>query len=212
MPDCKYCDESFDSESAYLSHLESTHEGELGPIDRRRIGKADGDDDSSLPTALIGGVVVGVPVLVLAYLFFFTGSTPGETLPRPEPTPTDVGEVHFHGTIDVRVAGETLDFSRAKFQNPREYPAFHFEGGDGEVWHGHARQVTLAYAMWTLGIGVTADSVTYDGTTYTDGENASVSITVNNESVNPTEYVLQGVRAGNAADGDHIRIRVEPTG
>jgi len=205
MPDCDYCEESFPSEDAYLEHLESAHEGELGPIDRRRLGK---EDDSGFNTRpLLLGAVIIIPTAVLLYVLFFPGGA-GNPIPEPDRTPTSLGAVHENGTINVTIGGDQLDFSRDRFQNPGEYRAFHFERGDGEVWHVHARQVTLKYAMYTLAIGVTEDSVTFEGRTYVDGENATVIVEVNGEPVDPDQYVLEGASVANAQDGDHVRIVV----
>jgi hypothetical protein len=206
MPDCSYCAESFEDEDAYLDHLEAAHEDELGPIDQRRIG---GGEESSLGarTVLLGLVAV-LPVVVLVYVLFFMGSGPGNaSLSEPGVQPTGIGTVHEHGTINVTIAGTELDFARDEFLRPREHRAFHFEDRT-EVWHVHAQRVTLEYAMWTLGIGVSNDTVRYDGETYSDGVNATVTVEVNGEPVDPTEYVLSGTRAGNAQQGDHVRIVV----
>ena len=59
MEDCDYCPESFDDEAAYLDHLADAHDGELGPIDRRRVSNR-GDDDGGLP---FGPVLLGVLVV-----------------------------------------------------------------------------------------------------------------------------------------------------
>jgi hypothetical protein len=190
MPDCSYCGESFASEDAYLSHLESVHKGELGPIDRRRIG-GEGKESRGLRSVLLAAVVV-IPIVAVVYVLFFAGGAPAD------------GPVHEHGTIN----GTELDFSQPAFQNPREYPAFHFEDGT-EVWHVHERGVTLQYAMSTLGITVTEDSVRYDGETYA-GENATVVVEVDGEPVDPGEYVLDGVRAEDGEGGDYIRIVARP--
>ena len=199
MPDCSYCGDSFDSEDAYLAHLETVHEGELGPIDRRRVGD-EAEGGIGLRGLLLAALVV-VPLVVGAYVLFFTGTASPEG-------PTDVGSVHEHGTINVTIDGTELDFGQPEFQNPGEHSAFHFEsdGTGGEVWHVHAQEVTLSYAMETLGIEVTEDMVRYDGETYTE-ENATITVEVNGESVDPGEYVLSGPSdIANADDGDHIRI------
>mgnify|MGYP002760684673 FL=1 len=54
--------------------------------------------------------------------------------------------------------------------------------------------------MSTLDIVVQNGGVWYDGTRYVGGESASVSITVNGESVDPTSYVIR--------DGDEVSITV----
>jgi hypothetical protein len=201
MPDCSYCGESFDSEDAYLAHLETVHEGELGPIDRRRIGD-ETEEGVGLRGVLLAALVV-IPIVVAAYVLFFTGSGSGAAIPTPEQTPSD-GRIDEHGTINVTIDGNELDFSRSEFQNA--HPKFHFEGGDGDIWHAHREGLTLQYAMWTLGIGLTEDEVIYDGQTYT-AENDTVIIEVNGSQVDPTEVMLSGESDPNRADdGDHIRI------
>lgn len=205
MPDCDYCGESFGGEDAYLDHLAAEHEGELGPIDRRRVESSDGGGGGLL-AGLSAGPVALVLVLVLAggavaYVTFGVGGggSPGE--------PYDYGTVHKHGTINVTINGQTLDFRKSKYQ--MQDRAFHFEGGNGRLWHVHARGVTLAYAMETLGINVTANSVTFEGTTYRDDDPEwEVVVEVNGESVDPDEYVLQGASEANYQQGDHIRIVV----
>jgi hypothetical protein len=201
MPDCSYCGESFGSDDDYLAHLEAVHKDELGPIDRRRL-EDDEQEGIGFRGILLAAIVV-IPVVVAAYVLFFTGNTPASGLEEPQTEPTNVGSAHEHGTINVTIGGSVLDFGQPEFQNPREHRAFHFEGGNGDAWHVHAQRVTLEYAMWTLGIDLTNSSVRYDGETYAD-ENATVVIEVNGDPVDPTEYELSG--ASTAGNGDHIRI------
>ena len=127
-----------------------------------------------------------------------------------EQTPTNVGDVHEHGRINVTIDGQTLDFSQPQFQKPQEHPGFHFEAGDGSAWHAHAEGVTLEYAMATLGIDVTETTVTYEETTYRGRDpNTNVTVQVNNESVDPATYELSGVDSPNGQGGDFVRILVE---
>lgn len=197
MPDCGYCDESFDDEASYHDHLRSEHADELGPIDRRRVSSE--SDGGGLPTGPLAlGLVLVASAAVVGYVIFLPGGGGG----TPDDGPTNIGGVHYHGTIEMVVAGEPVDFSQPEYQRPGEYPAFHFEGGDGTTWHAHAEGVTLAYAMSTLDISVTADTVTFEGTTYDDADSdTTVRITVNGEPVTPSSYVLQ--------EGDAVRIVVE---
>lgn len=210
MPDCDYCEASFGSEQAYLKHLEDAHEGELGPIDKRRVG-GDSDDGSGLADAA-GPIALGAIILfataIIGYLVFFAGSgSAGDG-------PTDFGDVHGHGTINATIAGQQLDFSQQQYQPQAD--AFHFEGGNGRIWHVHARQVTLEFAMESLGIGVTDDSVSFEGTTYEDSDpQYDVEVTVGGEDVDPSEYVLTGnsrtASARQTSAGSHIRIIVTET-
>lgn len=195
--DCDHCGASFDEEVAYLEHLRDEHGDELGAIERRRVDALAEDDGG--PSTATYGIGLGVLALVglLAYVLFFSGGGATDTAgPGEGDGPRNHGSVHYHGTITATIGGEQLDFGRQRFQLQDD--AFHFENGEGERWHGHAENVTLSYAMGTLAINVTEDTVTYDGTTYGDDPNETVVVTVNGESVTPGEYVLQ--------EGDAIRI------
>ena len=201
MPECKYCEASFEDEDAYLTHLETEHSDELGPIDRRRI---DAETDAGGTDWPIGLVVLGstlVLIVGIIGIFMFSPSGGGSSPPfQAEQQPSGLGSVHYHGTMEMVVHGQEVDFSREQYQMQAD--AFHFEGGVGTHWHVHAQSVTLEYAMATLGITVTDSTVTYRGTTYRDAApNTTVSITVNDEPVAPSEYVFQ--------QGHGVRIVIE---
>lgn len=210
MQTCSYCGESFEREAAYLAHLADEHEGELRAIDRRRVKGHDGNDGDGggLSTGpLVLGVVLGVAVLLVAYVTLFMGGASGDGgggLGQP-------GSAHEHGTINVTVAGQTIDFSQSEYQvGETRNRRFHFERGTA-VWHKHATGVTLQYALGTVGIDVTGDSVTFEGTTYRESDpGTEVVVEVNGEAVDPSEYVIQGTRDPDAAPdgGDHIRVLV----
>jgi hypothetical protein len=194
MPDCDYCGASFGDESAYHDHLRGEHLDELGPIDRRLVGEG---DDGGLPVgagplALVA--VVGLAAAVVGYVVFFTGGSSASGV-------GPAGSAHYHGTMEVAVLGESVDFSRSEYQfgQGSQNRSFHFEAGDGTQWHAHATGVTLDFAMESLGFDVTRDSFTYQGTTYEDGEGYDVTIRVNGRSVGP-DYVL--------AEGDDVTVRV----
>lgn len=203
MPDCRYCDETFTEEEAYLEHLQEAHADELGPIDRRRIEGGE-DEGIDLPTGPIAiALVIGVSAAIVAYAVLSPGGGGSAAAPGDVArTPTGIGSVHYHGTVEMTVAGETVDFTAPEYKRPRDNPAFHFEGQNDPRWHVHARGVTLEYAMATLGIEVSADSVTFEGTTYAEGEGATVIVEVDGEAVEPATYVLQ--------EGDHVRIVARP--
>lgn len=201
--ECEHCGASFDDEEAYLRHLRDRHGDELGPIEQRRVADLESGDDG--PDAVVYGAALGALALVglLAYVLFFSGGgATGTDGSGGSNSPHDLWSVHHHGTITTTIGGEELDFSRQQFQMQAD--PFHFENRDGEQWHVHAKGVTLSYAMGTLDIDVTEDTVTYDGTTYGDDPGETVVVEVNGESVNPEEYVLQ--------DGDHVRIVANASG
>jgi hypothetical protein len=206
MPDCDYCGASFDDESAYLSHLDAEHADELGPIERRRVDAIRSDDGGLDAAPIALGVVLVAAAAIVGYVVFVAGGAGGDgnVVNGFEVAQTPTGQpyqgTHLHGTIRMSVLGESVDFSQEQYQiTSTGNDNFHFEG-DGR-WHVHAPGVTLEYAMATLDIGVSDDSVTFEGTTYTDGENASVAVRVNGNDVDPETYVL--------ADGDEVSITVE---
>jgi len=215
MPECSYCGATFDDEQSHLTHLKEEHEGELGTIDQRRVEEElDTEDDVGVPVGpLVLGIVLAVSVLLVGYVVFIHGSGGGESTVNGIDVAQTPGQVsqseHGHGLINVTIDGQELDFSRQEFQNPGEYRAFHFENGNGRIWHKHASGVTLEYGMATLGIEVTESSVTYDGTTYRDSDpGTSVNVTVNGNAVDPASYELDGAGENSPGEGDFIRISV----
>jgi sulfur carrier protein ThiS len=200
MPECSYCDAEFADEAAYREHLRDAHADDLDRIDRKRAG-LDGSDEDGPPLALYAVLVGGVLLALVGVYLVAGGSSPGSN-GSAAAAPHDLGSVHYHGTIQVTIDGQSLDFSRDRYQKLDRH--FHFESNEGERWHVHGQGVTLEYAMGTLGIDVRegGDVVAFDGTTYRDGDaGTSVSVTVNGEPVTPSEYVLQ--------KGDRVRIVVE---
>jgi len=225
MPDCNYCEASFEDEQAYLEHLQAEHEDELGSIDRRRIEEnLGGDGGVGLPTGpLVLGFVLLVAVVIVAYVIFFAGASgpspapdsggslegAGEaSLDRIAQSPGQLRSAHEHGTMDVSIDGQRIDFSQSEYQLAAD--KFHFESGNGRVWHKHATGVTLEWAIATLGIGVSEDTVVYDGTVYSDSDpGTNVTVEVDGQPVDPQTYVLQGGSDTNPEAGDSVRIVVE---
>lgn len=200
MPDCDYCGASFDDEDAYVSHLGAEHEDELGPIDRRKVAsrQRSGSDIPTGPIVLV--VILLAAAAIVGYTVFAGGGGGGPGGGGGDgPTPGPLGSTHIHGQINVTILNETFDFSRARWKDPRNNPRFHFEGRTDDRWHAHATYITLEYGLSRIGFDVTDDSVTYDGTTYVDGEGYDVSIQVNGNDVDP-DYVLE--------QGDFIEIVV----
>lgn len=208
MPECSYCGEFFDSEEAELQHLRDEHAGELSRIDRRRVGDV-GDGDGGLPTGPI--VLAGVILVAIAVVFYVIVVVGGGSGQEPGPA----GSAHDHGTMEMVVMGEAVDFSQRRYQG--QDPKFHFEPMNGEpngrIWHAHATRITLEWAMDTLGIEVTESTVTFQGTTYRDSDpTTEVLVEVNGDPVDPAEYVLEGPSDPSLADqGDSIRIVVRST-
>lgn len=191
--DCDYCSNSFENDKKYTKHLKNQHEGELSRVDKKKVEQVlEGGSSSS---SFVNPYAVGATVLSIAIVglvVFIAVGNPLGTDNSVEGTqdPGPVGGAHIHGPLDMTVLGNEVDFSQPQYQLQAD--AFHFEGGRGDRWHGHAEGVTLKWGMNSLGIDVTPDSVTYEGTTYNDSDpEYNVSVTVDGQSVNPSSYVLQ---------------------
>ncbi|WP_115863469.1 hypothetical protein [Halorussus litoreus] len=204
VENCDHCDAEFGDEEAYLRHLRDEHGDDLGPIEQRRVAGL-GDEGGGGVVAYAAAVGALALVGLLAYVLFFSGGGASGGPGGGGDGPSAIGSVHYHGTIDVSIGGQQIDFSQPRFQvRNTGNNAFHFENGNGTHWHGHAQDVTLAYAMGTLDIEVTDETVTYDGTTYGDDSGERAIVEVNGESVDPASYVLQ--------KGDHVRIVANESG
>ena len=194
MPECDYCGATHDSEGAHLDHLESEHYDELGPIDKRRV-----DDRGSGFDVPVGPIAIGVFLVaaagILGYVVFVAGGNGSQEI---GPYQSD----HYHGTMEMTVLGDDVDFSQSQYQVRDN--RFHFEGGNGQRWHAHATGVTFGYAMNALGFDVSTNpnTLVYRGDTYTDGEGYEVVLEVNGDSVG-TDYVLK--------QDDDIRVVVRET-
>jgi len=212
MPTCDRCGATFEDEDGYLAHLDAEHADDLGAIEQRRVANRGSESGGGIPAgpAVLGGVLL-FAFAILVYVLFFMGSGAGGAAPgEGAQTPGPYRSAHGHGTINVTVLGDRIDFGQDRYQLQAE--RFHFENRNGRVWHSHATGITLQWAMDTLGIGVTDDTVTVQGTTYRDNDSAyDVSVTVDGEPVNPTTYVLQGASEDNPQAGDHVRIVVTET-
>mgnify|MGYP000436384598 CR=1 FL=1 len=210
MSDCDYCGESFEGEEDHLRHLKAEHEGELTRLDQRRVGGLEEESSFNVGAAVIAFIVVG-GFLVVGYLALSGGS--GSDGPY--------GSIHEHGTFEMVVDGEAVDFNDPQYiEND---PHFHFHGGDQVensdryVSHVHANGVTIQYALRTLGMSVNeaGTELSYDGTTYdASNEGTTINITVDGDPVDPGDYELGGVDIPPArqGEGDDVKIVVNSSG
>ncbi|TYL38876.1 hypothetical protein CV102_10230 [Natronococcus pandeyae] len=194
---CPYCSTSV-AEDEYVTHLERAHSDELHGLDRRLV---DERKRASAPRNF-KPYVLGIAVLVLfavAYLAIFV--TPAPVANAAVQQPATDAQTHIHGDIVVQYDDTVVDFDDVQYIE--QDGCFHFHAHDNaEMWHVHCENVTLEYAMMTLGMDVSEDTLVVDGERFTtDDDGTTVSVTVDGEPVDPEQYVLQ--------DGDDVRIVVE---
>ena len=212
MPSCDYCEASFDEETAYLEHLASEHESELGPIDQRRVTDLD-TEESRPPLQTLSLVLIAIGVIgVLAYVFVLSGNGGAAGEPTYDP------QVHEHGTMVIEIEGESLDVSTSdRFVENDQI--FHFHGYEypqygAHIWHIHGHDVTIQYALETLGFELSDDGeqVTFDGETYDASDpDTTIELTVNGEPASPDDE-LTGVGPEDAAaagEGDDLVLVIE---
>lgn len=212
--DCPYCGDSVPDES-YERHLRRNHADELTPIDRRRVGpRSDSTSSRSLVLyASLGSILV---LFAFGYALVFLVDDPATDTAAVQPDPTT--PVHEHGRITVQYDGTTVDFSEQQYLEADDCFHFHADGdaaesaGDGtRVWHTHCGDVTVEYALATLGMEVTADSATIEGQQFSTADGDEIRVTVDGEPVDPRTYVLDGVEPVDAASdgaGDDVRVVV----
>lgn len=213
---CDYCGDSV-AEDDYLAHLQAEHYDDLSSIDRRRIDEPGPSDRRTNRSRYAIGIAL-IGLFGAAYLAIFLGGigndgsvTSGTSSAAIQPDTDD--RVHVHGTIELTIDGDPVDFSQPEYVEQDGCFHFHGEDADDGIWHVHCGNVSLEYALGTLGIDATADRIEIDGETYdNDDPDTSVSITVDGEPVDPVSYVLEGVGPIDQAQdgaGDDVRIVVE---
>lgn len=226
MQDCPHCELSLDTEEDVLRHVADEHPDEMGAIERRRL-----QDLESRSLGRRAGVVAGVAIsLVVAAVFFYYLVFADLT---DIVQPTDRGAVEEYGTIEVTVDGEPVNLSQQEYleADPYWYLDPETVGGadEGYVWEKHGRDVTLEYALLTIGVDVgatpanatirepTAEAGAVDGErgerSFDVADGDTVEVTVDGEQVDPREHRLQGADSpGDAGDGERIEVVLEGSG
>ena len=104
------------------------------------------------------------------------------------------------GRLLVVLDGRDVHLESANASSPANGSVW-LDANDSHVWHAANESVPLADALGQLGMDANASSVTYDGTTYRDGNDTTVSYRVNGEAVEDLE-------AYDIEDGDQVFVTV----
>lgn len=206
--DCSYCGESV-PDNEYTRHLEQEHYEELTTIDQRRVGNHQaGRKNRNI--ALYAGTAVVLALFVIGYIAIFAGSGTNASSAAIQPNPEN--QIHEHGTIVVQYDDTTVNFSDSQYIERDGCFHFHNDGHEN-LWHSHCEDVSIEYALETLDVEMTEDTLVIDDESFdANDSNTTVSVTVDGESVDPQEYVLDGVGPvdeGVAGEGDNVRIVAE---
>ena len=207
MTTCTYCGETVPPDR-YERHLRHAHAAELTAIDRRRVRTLSAESSRRSPL-VYAGVGLLLVLFAVGYVSVFLLSGTGTSSAAVQPDASMA--IHEHGTIVVQYDDTVVDFTDAQYIE--RDGCFHFHAyDDAEVWHVHCEDVTIEYALETLGMTVTADRFAVDDREFSEEDGDSVTVTVDGEVVDPQEYVLDGVESvDDAMDGagDHVEIVVE---
>lgn len=102
---------------------------------------------------------------------------------------TDNRTAEMSGDLLVALGGEDTHFTDAADADS----SFWINESENHTWHADTDSLTLAEALDEIGLDASEDSLTYDGTTYSeDDENTSIAYRVNGEIVeDPSERELE---------------------
>ena len=110
----------------------------------------------------------------------------------------DMGDVHVHAKILVRIFGDKFDFSTDQYQYESKY--IQFEDGDGDTIHRRASNVPLGYFFETMNFSVDRDCFIFpEGRQFCTYDDYSLKFFINKQKVDEIrDYVI--------SEGDQILI------
>lgn len=207
---CPYCGDSIPDDE-YETHLRRAHADDLTAIDQRRVGSID-DHSRHRRLGFYAGVAIVIVVFTLGYGVLFLGADGASSTAAVQPDAER--PVHEHGLLTVQYDDRVVDVDDPQYLEADD--CFHFHAHDNaQVWHVHCADVTLEYALETLGMDVTATTLAVDGQVYDEDAGDDVNVTVDGEAVDPQTHVLEGVESvAAAADGagDSVEIVAQSGG
>lgn len=102
-----------------------------------------------------------------------------------------LGSAHQHAVFEVRLDGDPIDFSQAKYQVRTQF--IHVEGGDGTTLHRHSTSVPIGEFFRSVGMNIENNCfVTDDGTRFCEDDSKQLRYFVNGtERSSIMDYILQ---------------------
>lgn len=129
--------------------------------------------------------IIALLVIVGGIFFRFGGANTGDTnssYDRHDTKEIELGTEHTHMTIAIFIQNSPVPLGSTIYSELDE--AAHFHDGEGSIIHKHAKGVTLAYFIESLGMKITPSCITIAKESYcTEGAN-KLEIFVNKELMN----------------------------
>lgn len=91
-----------------------------------------------------------------------------------------LGSAHWHADVKVYINGQSIDFSKRKYQLATSF--IHFEEGVGDVIHMHATGLTVGHMFKSLGMNFNNNCLYFEGQTYCNSDDKKLRFYVNGES------------------------------
>lgn len=139
------------------------------------------------------GIIVGVAAVLgyTGYVFYQNTFEGNQNIPGAPPGAGRLGDEHEHAAMNVRIFGDTFDFSTPAYQVKSPY--IHFESNNGETVHRHASNVTMGYLFDTLQVGLTDDCYVFpDKREFCTNNDYSLKFFINHEPIQSIRnYVLK---------------------
>lgn len=84
---------------------------------------------------------------------------------------------HLHADVKAYINGKAIDFSQQKYQLATNY--MHFEDGNGDVMHTHAKGLTVGHMLNSLGINFNGRCLIIEGSQYCNDKNKRLKFYAN---------------------------------
>lgn len=148
--------------------------------------------DTDFSAQTIGAFLVGLLVgASAAWLLLPSSDNHHENHPIADPYDS---EYHVHTDFHIYLNSERIDLARPELMTTSEqqlHEDVHLHDDNGEVVHIHAETITFAEFLDSVGIGLTQECLSYEGTDYCTNDSDQLALYVNGENYRDpvTEYI-----------------------